>query len=69
MLYNFYQFAHNSIGVHFWDLPALITTVALIVVLLVHSHNQKKRDDNFDKERNKRLETLANEAAEDSAHA
>ncbi len=69
MLYNFYQFAHNSIGVHFWDLPALITTVALIVVLLVHSHNQKKRDDNFDKERNKRLETLANEAAEDSANA
>lgn len=69
MLYNFYQFAHNSIGVHFWDLPALITTVALIVVLLVHSHNQKKRDDNFDKERNKRLEALANEAAEDSANA
>lgn len=69
MLYNFYQFAHNSIGVHFWDLPALITTVALIVVLLVHSHNQKKRDDNFDKERNKRLEVLANEASEDSANA
>lgn len=69
MLYNFYEFAHNSIGVHFWDLPALLVGVVLIVVLIVHSRNQKKRDDDFDKERNEKLEALANEAAGDSANA
>lgn len=68
MLYNFYEFAHNSIGVHFWDLPALLVGVILIVVLIVHSRNQKKRDDDFDKERNEKLEALANEAS-NSANA
>ena len=69
MLYNFYEFAHNSLGMHFWDLPALLVAVILIVVLIVHSRNQKKRDDDFDKERKEKLEALTNEAAGDSARA
>lgn len=68
MLYNYFQFAHNSMGLHFWDLPTLLAAVGLIVVLIVHSRNQKKRDDNFDKEREEKLQVLAKEAADDSAN-
>lgn len=69
MLYNFYVFAHNSLGIHFWDLPALIAAVAIIVVLIVHSRNQKKREDDFEEERKEKLEALAQEAAENAAEA
>lgn len=67
MLYNFYEFAHNSLGIHFWDLPALVAAVALVVVLIVHSRNQKKRENDFEEERKEKLEALANEAAENAA--
>ena len=67
MLYNFYEFAHNSLGIHFWDLPALVAAVALVVVLIVHSRNQKKRENGFEEERKEKLEALANQAAENAA--
>lgn len=67
MLYNFYEFAHNSLGIHFWDLPALVAAVALVVVLIVHSRNQKKRENDFEEERKEKLEALANQAAENAA--
>ena len=48
MLYNFSYFVHNSLGLHFWDLPALLVGVIMIVMLIVHTHNQKKREKDFD---------------------
>ena len=35
-------------GMHFWDLPAAIAGVVLIIMLVVHNINQKKRDTRFD---------------------
>lgn len=48
---------------HFWDLPALLAGVLILVELVVHSRNQKKRDEEFEKERTERLETMQKEAA------
>lgn len=69
MLYNFYEYAHNSLGIHFWDLPALAVAIVIIVVLIVHSHNQKKRENDFEEERKEKLEALAKEAADHAAEA
>ncbi|MGC4020355.1 MAG: hypothetical protein QM793_14775 [Muricomes sp.] len=50
MLYNLYQFVHNSLGLCFWDIPALLVGVIMIVVYAVHRNNQKKREKNFEDE-------------------
>ena len=50
MLYNLYQFIHNTLGLCFWDLPALLVGIIMIVVFAVHKHNQKKRKSNFEDE-------------------
>lgn len=62
MFYNLYQFTHNSMGMHFWDLWTLVLAVLLIVVLIVHSRNQKKREDKFEETRAERLAKLEEEA-------
>ena len=61
MLYNFYYFVHNSLGLHFWDLPALLVGVIIIVRVVVHTHNQKKREKDFDEERQEKLEAMQKE--------
>ena len=67
MWMNLYGFTHNSLGMHFWEIPALIIGVITLVELLVHSRNQKKRDERFDKERTQRLEAMQKDAAGDTA--
>lgn len=63
---NLFESVHN-LGMHFWEIPALIAGVVVLVELLVHSRNQKKREDRFDEERTQRLEAMQKEAAGDSA--
>ncbi len=46
---QFYEFVH-SIGIHVWEIPALIVAFAMIVVGLVHWRNQSKREKDFEKE-------------------
>ena len=46
---QFYEFVH-SIGIHLWEIPALIAALAMIVVGLVHWRNQSKREKDFEKE-------------------
>lgn len=60
MWYNLYEYVHNSLGMHFWEVPALIAGIVTVVELAVHSVKQKKREERFDKEREERLEELAN---------
>ncbi len=43
MWMNLYGFTHNSLGMHFWELPALLAGVVILVELVVHSHKQKKQ--------------------------
>lgn len=62
MLYNLFQFTHNSLGMHFWDLPALLTAVIMVITLIVHTRNQKKREDDFEEARKEKLEALGKEA-------
>ena len=42
MLYNLYVFDHNVLHMCFWTLPAIIAAAAMVIVGLVHGHNQKK---------------------------
>ena len=67
MWINLYNFTHNSLGMHFWELPALIAGVVTLVELIVHSRKQKKREDQFDEERTERLEAMQKEATGDTA--
>lgn len=69
MLYHFYEFVHNSIGIHFWDLPAFLAAVLLVIVLIVHSRNEKKRESSFEEARKEKLETLGKEAEVKSVRA
>lgn len=58
MRIDLFNFTHNSLGMHFWDLLALLAGVIILVELVVHSRNQKKREDEFDEERTEKLETM-----------
>ena len=44
---RYYEFVHN-LGIHSWDIPALIVAVILVVMILVHHRNQKKRLNDFE---------------------
>ncbi|MBD5455309.1 MAG: hypothetical protein HDR23_02340 [Lachnospiraceae bacterium] len=61
MWMNLYNFTHNSLGMHFWELPALLTGVIVLVELGVHSYKQKKREKKFKEEREEKLETIQQE--------
>lgn len=63
MLYNLYEFSHNTMGLHLWDLPALLVVVVTVVVFIVHSRNQKKREDDFNEARKEKLEEINKKAA------
>ena len=58
MLYNLYQFIHNTLGLCFWDLPALLVGIIMIVVFAVHKHNQKKRQSKFEDELEEKMKAI-----------
>lgn len=60
MWINLFNFVHNSLGMHFWELPTLIAGVILLAEVIVHSLNQKKREEQFDRERAEKLKALQN---------
>lgn len=66
MLYNLYQFVHNSLGLHFWDLPALLVAIVMIIIAIVHSRNQKKRENEYEEKREKKLKALRGESPADT---
>lgn len=67
MLYNLYHYIHNNLGLHFWDVPAILVGVILIIMLIVHVFNQKRRDRKYEKAREELLEEMRNADQEDSA--
>lgn len=69
MLRNLYMTAHDSLGIHFWDLFALIAAVALLVMIIVHTANQKKRKQAYDSEREQIAETRRQGAAGNPARS
>lgn len=48
MLYKLYMFDHNVLHMCFWTLPAILIGIAMIVIVLVHNHKQKKREEAFE---------------------
>lgn len=69
MLYNLYHFVHNSLGLHFWDLPAILVGVVMIVMLIVHVYNQRRREKKFEKARQEKLEEMRITEEEESVSA
>ncbi|MBI4856903.1 MAG: hypothetical protein HY818_09195 [Acetobacterium woodii] len=41
-------FTHSTLGFCIWDIPALIVLIAIVVIFIVHRHNQKKREKDFE---------------------
>lgn len=57
---RYFEFVHN-LGIHSWDIPALIVAVILVVMILVHCHNQKKREKGFEEELDQKIQDLREE--------
>ena len=57
---RYFEFVHN-LGIHSWDIPALIIAVILVVMILVHCHNQKKREKDFKEELDQKIQDLREE--------
>ena len=57
---RYFEFVHN-LGIHSWDIPALIVAVILVVMILVHRHNQKIREKDFEEELDQKIQDLREE--------
>lgn len=57
---RYFEFVHN-LGIHSWDIPALVIAVILVVMILVHRHNQKKREKDFEEELDQKIQDLREE--------
>lgn len=53
----YYEFCHN-LGIHSWDIPALVVLAIMVIVGVVHSRNQKKRDEKFEEELKKETDEI-----------
>lgn len=53
----YFEFVHN-LGIHSWDIPALIV---MIVMIFVHHSNQKNRADEFEKDLDKKIQEIREE--------
>ena len=62
---RYYEFVHN-LGIHSWDIPALIVAVILVVMILVHHRNQKKRLNDFEDDLDQKIQEIREEMAETS---
>lgn len=66
---GYFEFVHN-LGIHSWDIPALVVLVILVIMIIVHHNNQKKRDDDFEKELDEKIQEIREERdAEDKQTA
>lgn len=68
MINAYYEFVHG-IGLHLWDIPALLVLVIMIVVFLVHKNNQKKRENDFQDELDQKLEEIKSGMVEETKEA
>ena len=65
---RYFEFVHN-LGLHSWDIPALVVTIILVVMILVHHRNQKKRNKDFEEELDKKIQEIREEQAETEQEA
>lgn len=53
MLIRIYDYAHDVLNIHFWDIPAVIVLVLIAVIAVLHTIRQKKREHDFEEEHKK----------------
>lgn len=58
-MYEFWTFSHDVLGMHFYAIPTMVVALAGAITALVHHHNQKKRDEDFEKELAEKLQKNA----------
>lgn len=58
---RYFEIVH-SLGMHSWDIPALVAAVILIVMILVHHTNQKNREKDFEEELDKKVQEVRENA-------
>lgn len=63
MWMDLYNLIHGSLGMHFWDLPALLAGVLILAEFFVHSRKEKEQEKKCDEERTERLKAMQKEAA------
>lgn len=54
---RYYEIVH-ALGIHSWDLPALLVFVILMAVLLGHHHKQKQRTKEFEKKLHEKIQEI-----------
>ena len=64
MMYDLYLFDHNILHICFWTLPMMILGVIMIVMAIVHKHNQKKREEKFNEQLEEKMNALTFENSE-----
>lgn len=57
-----YEFIHSTFGICFWTGMSLIVALVMVIMGLVHGHNQRKRDKDFEKEMDEQLTSAAGAA-------
>ncbi len=60
----YWNFIHNTLGIHVYWIGALVFGIVAIVNTLVHNHKQKKREKKFEEELNPEEATTEEEVAE-----
>ena len=56
----YFEVVHN-LGIHSWDIPALIALIAMVVMIFVHRSNQKNREEEFEKDLDKKIQEIREE--------
>ena len=64
MMIGLYIFSHETLGCCFWTIPTIILGIVLVILILVHTTNQKKRAARFAKELEEKIEAAKNHAAD-----
>ena len=60
---RYFEFVHN-LGMHSWDIPALVVAIVLLIMILVHHSNQKQREKDFEEELDKKIQEIRGDQAE-----
>ena len=55
---QFWNFVHNTLGLHVWIFLAFILLAVMLIVALVHHKKQKNREEDYEEELKKLRENL-----------
>lgn len=65
---GYFEFVHN-LGIHSWDIPALVAAIILLIMVLVHHNKQKQREKDFEEKLDKKIQKIREEQTETGQEA